>query len=82
MADPMLTALGSQLPVSPLHFKPVLHPPAPPKVCSSILTSLPPLPTPPPPTRAALADQKFVVLGAGSAGMGVVSMIAQGEPRG
>jgi hypothetical protein len=28
---------------------------------------------------AALADQKFVVLGAGSAGMGVVSMIAQGE---
>ncbi|EFN53662.1 hypothetical protein CHLNCDRAFT_136414 [Chlorella variabilis] len=27
---------------------------------------------------SALADQKFVVLGAGSAGMGVVSMIAQG----
>lgn len=32
------------------------------------------------PLLAALADQKFVVLGAGSAGLGVVSMIAQGEP--
>ena len=29
----------------------------------------------------AIADQKFVVLGAGSAGMGVVKMIAQGESR-
>jgi len=32
-----------------------------------------------PASLAALADQKFVVLGAGSAGMGVVSMIAQSK---
>ena len=28
----------------------------------------------------ALAEQRFVVAGAGSAGMGVVHMICQGEP--
>ena len=31
---------------------------------------------------SSLADQSFVVLGAGSAGMGVVSMIAKGEWEG
>lgn len=40
----------------------------------ALLAHCAPHPLPPP---AALADQKFVVLGAGSAGMGVVSMIAQ-----
>jgi malic enzyme len=38
-----------------------------------------PLPTLPCLCPAALADQRFVVLGAGSAGMGVVSMIAASE---